>query len=246
MLIALDCQSRGITPTYVAGFRAFLDLNRCVRKGEKAIRILAPVTVKQRDDARRGDRREEGLLPHRPGLRRQHDRPAARQRARPARPAVAADHRRQPPPPDRPADRPRRRARLHASRSATCPTTGPAAGATPSAARSSSPPAPPTGRSARSTHEIAHAHGLGYDAVRPRARRGARRLRHLLRAAAPSASTSAASRSRTSPAGARTAPSTRSANTRRRSTRSPAASKTPSTRSPNRPIDAVAVEVLAA
>jgi hypothetical protein len=32
MLIALDCWSRGITPTYVAGFRAFLDLNRCVRK----------------------------------------------------------------------------------------------------------------------------------------------------------------------------------------------------------------------
>jgi N-terminal domain of anti-restriction factor ArdC len=31
--------------TYVAGFRAFLDLNRCVRKGEKAIRILAPMNV---------------------------------------------------------------------------------------------------------------------------------------------------------------------------------------------------------
>ena len=31
MLVALDCWSRGITPTYVAGFRAFLDLNRCVR-----------------------------------------------------------------------------------------------------------------------------------------------------------------------------------------------------------------------
>jgi antirestriction protein ArdC len=48
-LIALDCAARGITPTYVAGFRAFLDLNRCVRKGETAIRILAPITVKQRD-----------------------------------------------------------------------------------------------------------------------------------------------------------------------------------------------------
>jgi hypothetical protein len=34
---------------YAAGFPAFLDLNRCVRKGEKAIRILGPVTVKQRD-----------------------------------------------------------------------------------------------------------------------------------------------------------------------------------------------------
>lgn len=50
LLVALDCWSRGITPTYVAGFRAFLDLNRCVRKGETAIRILAPVTVKQRDE----------------------------------------------------------------------------------------------------------------------------------------------------------------------------------------------------
>src|SRR3954452_9214061 len=50
MLISIECHHRGITPTYVAGFRAFLDLNRCVRKGEKAIRILAPVTVKQRDE----------------------------------------------------------------------------------------------------------------------------------------------------------------------------------------------------
>jgi N-terminal domain of anti-restriction factor ArdC len=41
MLIAVEAHTRGITPTYVAGFRAFLDLNRCVRKGEKAIRILA-------------------------------------------------------------------------------------------------------------------------------------------------------------------------------------------------------------
>jgi antirestriction factor ArdC-like protein len=49
MLIALDCWSRGITPTYVAGFRAFLDLNRCVRMGEKAIKIMAPVAVKERD-----------------------------------------------------------------------------------------------------------------------------------------------------------------------------------------------------
>jgi hypothetical protein len=50
-LIAIDCHTRGITPTYVAGFRAFLALNRCVRQGEKAIRILAPCAVKQRDDA---------------------------------------------------------------------------------------------------------------------------------------------------------------------------------------------------
>ncbi len=50
-LIACECHARGITPTYVAGFRAFLALNRCVRKGETAIKILAPVAVKQRDDA---------------------------------------------------------------------------------------------------------------------------------------------------------------------------------------------------
>src|SRR5215210_563284 len=50
LLIAIDCWTRGITPTYIAGFRAFLDLNRCVRKGEKAIHILAPVAVKQRDE----------------------------------------------------------------------------------------------------------------------------------------------------------------------------------------------------
>jgi len=36
--------------TYVAGFRAFLALNRCVRKGEKAIRILAPMSVKTAPD----------------------------------------------------------------------------------------------------------------------------------------------------------------------------------------------------
>src|SRR3954469_1120974 len=50
LLIAIDCHHRGITPTYVAGFRPFLALNRCFRKDEKAIHILAPVTVKQRDD----------------------------------------------------------------------------------------------------------------------------------------------------------------------------------------------------
>jgi hypothetical protein len=49
-LIAVECHARGITPTYVAGFRAFLALNRCVRKGEKAIKILAPAAIKQRDE----------------------------------------------------------------------------------------------------------------------------------------------------------------------------------------------------
>lgn len=43
--------------TYVAGFRAWLKLGRCVRKGEKAIRIWAPMRVTERDDL--GDEAEE-------------------------------------------------------------------------------------------------------------------------------------------------------------------------------------------
>jgi hypothetical protein len=48
-LISAEAARRGITPTYVAGFRAWLALNRVVAKGSKAIYILAPVTVKDRD-----------------------------------------------------------------------------------------------------------------------------------------------------------------------------------------------------
>jgi len=49
MLLALQCHQRGIEPQHVAGFRAWLNLGRCVRAGETALRILAPVAVKQRD-----------------------------------------------------------------------------------------------------------------------------------------------------------------------------------------------------
>jgi hypothetical protein len=49
-LIALECHRRAVTPTHIAGFRAFLALNRCVRNGERAIRILAPVAVTERDE----------------------------------------------------------------------------------------------------------------------------------------------------------------------------------------------------
>ncbi len=45
LLIAMQCPDA----TYVAGFKAFLELDRCVRKGERAIRILAPMTVKTKD-----------------------------------------------------------------------------------------------------------------------------------------------------------------------------------------------------
>jgi len=37
--------------TFVAGFTAWLKLGYCVRKGERAIRILAPMAVKERDRA---------------------------------------------------------------------------------------------------------------------------------------------------------------------------------------------------
>jgi hypothetical protein len=37
--------------TFVAGFKSWLRLGYCVRKGEKAIRIIAPLPVKERDRA---------------------------------------------------------------------------------------------------------------------------------------------------------------------------------------------------
>jgi hypothetical protein len=48
-LISSECAKREIAPTHVAGFRAWLALDRVVRKGERAIYILAPVSVKDRD-----------------------------------------------------------------------------------------------------------------------------------------------------------------------------------------------------
>jgi N-terminal domain of anti-restriction factor ArdC len=59
MLLALQCHERGIEPEHIAGFRTWLKLGRCVRKGETALRILAPVTVKERDahGAETGERR---------------------------------------------------------------------------------------------------------------------------------------------------------------------------------------------
>jgi hypothetical protein len=50
LLIAVQCPDA----SYVAGFRAFLDLNRCVRKGERAIRILAPMSVRNRKTGENG------------------------------------------------------------------------------------------------------------------------------------------------------------------------------------------------
>jgi hypothetical protein len=46
LLVASQSQGRA---TFVAGFKQWLELGYCVRKGERAIWILAPVTVKERD-----------------------------------------------------------------------------------------------------------------------------------------------------------------------------------------------------
>ena len=51
MLIAFQCPHA----THVAGFRKWLELGRCVRKGEKAIRIFAPVRYRRRDNDQRED-----------------------------------------------------------------------------------------------------------------------------------------------------------------------------------------------
>ena len=49
LLIAQQCHARGIEPTYVAGFRAWLRLGRVVQKGETGLRIWAPLRIKVRD-----------------------------------------------------------------------------------------------------------------------------------------------------------------------------------------------------
>jgi hypothetical protein len=46
LLIALQCPQA----TYVCGLRAWLELDYCVRKDERAIRILAPMKVRLADD----------------------------------------------------------------------------------------------------------------------------------------------------------------------------------------------------
>ena len=161
-LIACECHARGITPTYVAGFRAFLALNRCVRKGETAIRILAPVAVKQRDD--NGEETSEKRIFFRtvpvfdvsqtdplPGLEPVPLTP-------PAEPIDGDSHQHLIVPLQelaRETRLPRRGPRPARGRAS-------AAGATATADRSSSPVGPPIARSAVLVHELAHALGLGY------------------------------------------------------------------------------------
>lgn len=50
LLIARECHRRGFAASHVAGFKTWLKLGRCVRKGQKGIPIHAPIRVKKRDD----------------------------------------------------------------------------------------------------------------------------------------------------------------------------------------------------
>ena len=174
--------------TYVAGFRAFLTLNRCVRKGERAIRILAPMSVRGATPMRRvtaADGDEPQTRPH--GLprgrrvRRLPDRPPSRHGAgrstRPAQPIEGDSHAHLLAPLEA-------LAASSATRSHTAPSRAPrTAGAT---ARNAQIVVNADLISANAqvrvlVHEIAHALGVGYERLRPPPRRGARRHRHVHR-----------------------------------------------------------------
>ncbi len=58
LLIAVQCPHAA----HVAGFRKWLELGRCVRKGEKAIRIFAPVRYRRRDPDQTDDKEGEQLV----------------------------------------------------------------------------------------------------------------------------------------------------------------------------------------
>ena len=58
LLIALQCPHA----THVAGFRRWLELGRCVGKGEKAIRIFAPMRYRQRNGEQADPEKNEPRL----------------------------------------------------------------------------------------------------------------------------------------------------------------------------------------
>jgi antirestriction protein ArdC len=55
LLLAAQCHERGIDARRVAGFRTWLKLGRCVRKGEKGLVVLAPIPIKRREDSEETD-----------------------------------------------------------------------------------------------------------------------------------------------------------------------------------------------
>jgi antirestriction factor ArdC-like protein len=87
LLLAAQCHERGIDATRVAGFRTWLRLGRCVRKGEKGLVVLAPIPIKRREDGEEPGR-GAGRVPFGVRVRRLADRPAAGRGARADRAAV--------------------------------------------------------------------------------------------------------------------------------------------------------------
>lgn len=65
MLIALEFHLRGVEPEQVAGFRTWLKLGRCVRKGEHGIRIAARIVPKKTVAGDEQTEHEDGRA-HRP------------------------------------------------------------------------------------------------------------------------------------------------------------------------------------
>jgi hypothetical protein len=59
-LLAMQAYQRGIDLSYVAGFRAFMQLGRAVRKGERALWVLAPHTVTIKRDQSAAEDQPEG------------------------------------------------------------------------------------------------------------------------------------------------------------------------------------------
>ena len=55
MLLAAQCHERGIDARRVAGFRTWLKLGRCVRKGEKGLVVLAAIPIRLSEDNQERD-----------------------------------------------------------------------------------------------------------------------------------------------------------------------------------------------
>jgi antirestriction protein ArdC len=50
LLLWAQTQERDMPLTHVAGFKAWLRLGRCVRKGERGLKVFAPMPIPKRDE----------------------------------------------------------------------------------------------------------------------------------------------------------------------------------------------------
>jgi hypothetical protein len=58
MAAMFQCLARGITPGPLATFPGWQDKGRCVKKGEKAVRLCMPITCKRKDEKADGESEE--------------------------------------------------------------------------------------------------------------------------------------------------------------------------------------------